>query len=178
MLPIQGMQFQLKKQGDTRMRRAVFGFSAVLLGTLVLTSGCTTKKRHQRDIATLQTQIGALQSEVARLDQSVKDSEMALKSAQERGGSQAGVGAGSVLGQFTGGGPIYRTPSGFELPATAIQRALKNAGYYQGPLDGKVGSGTKDALRNFQRDNGLTTDGVCGRQTWARLKGFIEGAAA
>jgi len=45
---------------------------------LVLTTGCTTKKRHQRDITNLQTQIGALQSEVARLDQALKDSETAV----------------------------------------------------------------------------------------------------
>lgn len=149
------------------MRRAVFGFAAVLLGTLVLTSGCTTKRRHQRDITNLQTQIGALQSEVARLDQSLRDSETALKTAQERG-----TGTGSAFGGDLGGGPVYRTPSGFELPATAIQRALKTAGYYQGAIDGKVGSRTKQALRDFQRDQGLVTDGVCGRQTWARLKSF------
>lgn len=151
------------------MRRAVFGFAAILLGTLTLTTGCTTKKRHQRDVANLQTQIGALQSEVARLDQALKDSETSLRTAQQGG---LAPGAGSVFGGLSGEGPVYRTPSGFELPATAIQRALKNAGYYQGAVDGKIGSGTKEALRSFQRDQGLTVDGVCGRQTWARLKSF------
>ena len=152
------------------MRRGVTLFTTALLGILVLTTGCTTKKRHQRDITNLQTQIGGLQSEVARLDQSLKDTEMALKSVQERGTTPA-AGSTSVLGQLTEGA-IYRTPSGFELPAASIQRALKNAGYYQGTLDGKVGSRTKQAIRNFQRENGLTADGVCGRQTWARLKSF------
>jgi len=158
------------------MRRGVYVFTTVLLGTLVLTTGCTTQKRHQRDITNLQTQIGALQSEVARLDQSLKDTEIALKAVQERG-SKPATGSGSVLGQLTEGA-IYRTPSGFELPAPAIQRALKKAGYYRGVVDGKVGSRTKAAIRNFQRDQGLETDGVCGRQTWTRLKGFLEGAAA
>lgn len=147
--------------------------TTVLLGTLVLTTGCTSNKRHQRDIANLQAQIGALQGEVARLDQGLKESETALQAAPQRAGAptQMSGAAGS-----TAGGPIYRTPSGFELPAVAIQRALKNAGYYQGAIDGKVGAGTKDALRNFQRDHGLTVDGVCGRQTWALLRGFLEGA--
>ncbi len=148
------------------MRRVIFTFTTILLGTLVLTTGCTTKKRHQRDISTLQSQIGSLQSDVARLDQSLKDSEMAVKAAQEKGSGSTG----SAFNELSGG-PIYRTPSGFELPAAAIQRALKSAGYYDGAIDGKVGSRTKEAIRNFQRDNGLTTDGVCGRQTWARLKG-------
>lgn len=146
------------------MKRTVTVFTTILLGTLVLTTGCASKKRHQRDIANLQGQIGALQSDVARLDQSLRDTETALKTTQERG-------SGSALGQFTEGA-IYRTPAGFELPAASIQRALKNAGYYSGPIDGKVGSGTKQALRNFQRDKGLNPDGVCGRQTWSQLKSF------
>ena len=157
------------------MKRAGYVLTSVLLGTMVLTTGCASRKRQQRDVATLQGQIGALQSDVARLDQSLKDTEMALKAVQERGAAPA-LGGSSVLGQFSGS-TVYKTPSGFELPAIAIQRALKNAGYYQGNLDGKVGSGTKQAIRNFQRDNGLTADGVCGRQTWAQLKGFVEGAA-
>ena len=152
------------------MRRGVYVFTTVFLGTLVLTTGCTTKKRHQRDITTLQTQIGTLQADVSRLDQSLKDTELALKAVQERGGTPA-VGTSSVLGQFTEGA-IYRTPSGFELPAAAIQHALKGAGYYQGTIDGKVGSRTKEAIRNFQKDQGLEADGVCGRQTWAKLKSF------
>lgn len=159
------------------MKRATYVLTTVLVGTLMVTTGCASKKRHQRDMTNLQGQIGVLQSEVARLDQSLKDSETALKALQERGAVPgAATGGSSVLAQFTQGA-IYRTPSGFELPATAIQRALKNAGYYTGTIDGKVGSGTKQALRNFQRDNGLTTDGVCGRQTWARLQGFLETAA-
>lgn len=149
------------------MRRGVTIFTTTLLGILVLTTGCTTKKRHQRDVTNLQGQIGALQSEIARLDQSLKDTETALKTVQEKGTT----GGTSVLGQLTEGA-TYRTPSGFELPAAAIQRALKGAGYYQGTIDGKVGSRTKQALRDFQRDNGLAADGVCGRQTWARLKSF------
>ena len=150
------------------MKRSVFAFSTILLGTLVMTTGCASKKRHERDITNLQGQISSLQSDVSRLDQSLKDTETALKSTQ--GGSWS-AGSGSPLGQFTEGA-LYRTPSGFELPAAAIQRALKNAGYYQGTLDGKIGSGTKQALRNFQKDNGLHPDGVCGRQTWTRLKSF------
>lgn len=149
------------------MRRGVYVLTTILLGTMVLTTGCTTKKRHQRDITNLQTQIGTLQAEVARLDQSLKDTDTALKAAQE--GRTAGT--GSALGQLTQGA-IYRTPSGFELPAAAIQSALKKAGYYQGTIDGKVGSRTKQAIRDFQRDQGLEADGVCGRQTWARLKSF------
>ncbi len=152
------------------MRREVYAMATILLGTMAFTTGCASKKRHERDITNLQNQIGALQSDVARLDQAVKETETAAKSAKGAGSAQ-GVGTGSALGQFTQGA-IYRTPTGFELPAMAIQQALKKAGYYQGGLDGKIGSKTKQALRSFQKDNGLEPDGVCGRQTWAKLESF------
>ena len=80
----------------------------------------------------------------------------------------------SSLGEGGVVGGMYRTPSGFELPSVNIQKALKKAGYYNGAIDGKVGPGTRDAISAFQKDNGLTADGVCGRGTWAKLKSYLE----
>lgn len=54
-----------------------------------------------------------------------------------------------------------------------IQRALKNAGYYKGRIDGKIGKYTKRAIRNFQRAKGLRADGVVGKYTWSRLKKYL-----
>ena len=39
-----------------------------------------------------------------------------------------------------------------------IQAALLDAGYDPGPIDGLMGRGTRDALREFQRDNGLPSE--------------------
>ena len=55
-----------------------------------------------------------------------------------------------------------------------VQLALKNAGYYQGTVDGKVGAKTKKAISAFQKDNNLKADGVVGRQTWAALKTHLD----
>jgi len=52
-----------------------------------------------------------------------------------------------------------------------IQQALKRAGYDPGPIDGKMGSQTKAAIKAFQRSHRLEPDGVVGRRTWARLNG-------
>lgn len=41
--------------------------------------------------------------------------------------------------------------------------------YYKGAVDGIEGSGTKTAYRNFQRDNGLTADGIYGSNTNNKL---------
>jgi putative chitinase len=51
----------------------------------------------------------------------------------------------------------------------ALQRALVAAGYAPGPIDGQIGPRTKEALRSFQRDRGLTVDGIAGPQTMAAL---------
>ena len=46
-----------------------------------------------------------------------------------------------------------------------IQTALKNKGYYTGKVDGIFGKLTTAAVKSFQRDNGLTADGVVGSAT-------------
>ena len=52
---------------------------------------------------------------------------------------------------------------------TEIQTRLKNWGYYSGSVDGVYGSRTEEAVRWFQRKNGLTADGQVGNQTLAAL---------
>ena len=50
-----------------------------------------------------------------------------------------------------------------------IQTRLKRWGYYTGNIDGIYGKKTVAAVKYFQRQNGLTVDGVCGEQTLAAL---------
>ncbi len=59
-----------------------------------------------------------------------------------------------------------------------IQKALTEAGFYKGSVDGVVGSKTKEAIRKFQEANTLKADGVCGPKTWEKLKAYLEEAAA
>ena len=46
-----------------------------------------------------------------------------------------------------------------------IQEKLKRWGYYTGSIDGIYGSQTEEAVRKFQKANGLTVDGIAGTQT-------------
>lgn len=55
-----------------------------------------------------------------------------------------------------------------------IQRALKHAGFYEGPIDGKIGPQTREAIRQFQQANELTADGVVGKRTWDKLSAHLE----
>ena len=52
---------------------------------------------------------------------------------------------------------------------TQIQTKLKRWGYYTGSVDGIYGSGTVEAVKKFQRKNGLTVDGVAGQKTLAAM---------
>lgn len=45
-----------------------------------------------------------------------------------------------------------------------VQKALNKRGYSCGTPDGKMGNKTRNALKKFQKDNGLTVDGKIGTQ--------------
>lgn len=63
-----------------------------------------------------------------------------------------------------------------ELPKdiAQIQRGLKAAGFDPGTIDGKLGSKTKAAIRNFQKTHDLKVDGKVGRNTWRLLKRYLK----
>ena len=52
-----------------------------------------------------------------------------------------------------------------------MQLALICEGYSKGGFDGVFGSGTLSDLKRFQKAEGLTVDGICGRNTWGKLLG-------
>lgn len=51
----------------------------------------------------------------------------------------------------------------------SIQKKLKELGYYKGEIDGIYGSKTKSAVISFQKNCGLTADGICGKTTMLYL---------
>ena len=76
---------------------------------------------------------------------------------------------------------VTTAPSGFYAtlrrgmygtPVEQLQNALKQQGYFSGVVDGYFGEGTEDAVRSFQRYNGLTVDGAAGPAT---LRVLYEG---
>ncbi|MBI5872982.1 MAG: peptidoglycan-binding protein [Candidatus Omnitrophica bacterium] len=56
----------------------------------------------------------------------------------------------------------------------SVQKALKNAGLYEGEVDGKIGPRTKEAIKEFQRKNNLVDDGKVGPKTWSVLRTYLE----
>lgn len=71
---------------------------------------------------------------------------------------------------LSNGDLFYETFKGCKgVYVTLLQTRLASLGYSVGALDGDFGTKTEIALKNFQHDNNLTVDGICGKMTWRAL---------
>lgn len=50
-----------------------------------------------------------------------------------------------------------------------LQEKLVKLGYNTNGVDGIFGNGTYNALKQFQKNNGLSVDGIVGKNTWRKL---------
>ncbi|HBN85593.1 MAG TPA: peptidase [Clostridiales bacterium] len=57
-----------------------------------------------------------------------------------------------------------------------LQDALNALGYTGSGLDGVFGAGTQNAVMRFQRDRGISADGIVGCMTWTELACDARGA--
>ncbi|MER5704907.1 peptidoglycan-binding protein [Micromonospora sp. NPDC002296] len=95
------------------------------------------------------------------------DTEAKVKSFQ----AAAGIGATGVVNAATWPALVVTVRSGVTGDAVrAAQRQLNRRGYVL-VVDGVFGAGTDGAARDFQRQNGLTVDGIIGVNSWRTLTG-------
>lgn len=74
------------------------------------------------------------------------------------------IGVGHLADRLRGGGDFVANWPRNDRPLNRgereeLQRILARAGHYDGTIDGRVGSGTLAAVRNWQAANGLAPDG-------------------
>jgi peptidoglycan hydrolase-like protein with peptidoglycan-binding domain len=50
-----------------------------------------------------------------------------------------------------------------------VQQALIDQGFDAGPVDGRFGRGTENAVKAFQTSRALMADGIVGDATWSAL---------
>lgn len=69
--------------------------------------------------------------------------------------------------------PLSEKPvvgQGFDMSVKDIQIHLNSRGYDVGGIDGKMGPKTRAAIRSFQKDEGLSVDGIAGKNTQRALQ--------
>ena len=145
------------------MRKRLAIGSVFFAAGLFLVTGCATtrarrpdpKAEQQNQIARMQAELQAKDSEIQELEAKVETYEQALQ--------QTHSGTPGTSGQS----PLIRVSG---VSVEDVQRALIRSGFDPGPVDGHAGKKTKAAIREFQRRNNLKVDGIVGEQTWSRLK--------
>ena len=113
----------------------------------------------EQQLETKDTEISQLKGDVQELSEQVKMKQALMA----RGDSLSDSGSSSGTGLIR----VNASPD-------QIQLALRGAGFYSGPVDGKLGSKTKKAISEFQRAHSLKADGVIGKRTWAELKTYLD----
>ncbi|MDE6475551.1 MAG: peptidoglycan-binding protein [Erysipelotrichaceae bacterium] len=72
------------------------------------------------------------------------------------------------------GYPVVRNGSR-GIYVLVLQDALNALGYSTKTLDGFFGPNTRNALIAYQRNNGLSADGICGCASWTRITSEVVG---
>ena len=144
------------------VRRAI-----VLIIGAIAAGGCAGGRTTQ-DVGRLKSDVGLLEERVSQLERASLSQAANVTWPTEPAAQPETMGT---------------TPSAMATVAakpskTEIQQALKNAGFYQGPIDGKIGPLTREAIQKFQEVNGLKVDGVVGKHTWEKLSLYLGEPAA
>jgi membrane-bound lytic murein transglycosylase B len=84
------------------------------------------------------------------------------------------IAVGHLADRFTGSPPIQNMPVNEQAlsrnDVIELQQILQNAGYYDGSIDGIMGSGTRGAVRQYQQSAGLPMDGYASYLLLERLR--------
>jgi murein L,D-transpeptidase YcbB/YkuD len=127
-------------------------------------------------VTELEKNLQAKDAEIVDLQYQVKDFSSKLDSAKQAGPDQgptentADRSGSTKTPEVLSSSQVIRV----KVNPEKIQRALKAAGVYTGPIDGKIGTGTKEAIVEFQKSHGLKADGVLGKKTWEELKTYLK----
>lgn len=144
------------------MLAKIFYFCCAFLFIFYL-MGCTTVKKKDLEAQGLKNQVQVLQMQLQDKDQEI----MNLREAFDNERKEK-----DLLNKKLTTMQIRKEA---KSPNTKqIQIALKNAGYDPGPIDGKMGAKTREAIKAFQQANGLIPDGKVGKLTWNILLNYLS----
>lgn len=163
------------------MRRRLF-FVTIIIIISFLAISCATNKNQVQD---LKTQVGVLEHRINTLEKTQEDISRSSAQQIESVGYLKGKVEGSaqpkeyIIKEYSkdaNEGYLYKDEKvkGIKLTKKQIQKALKNAGFYQGPIDGVIGKQTRRAIKEFQEANDLKADGIAGSKTCEKLTAYLQ----
>ena len=149
------------------MRHMSFRLILSLFLLIGLTGCSATSKKQDLQIQQMQSHLNYLESAVNKHEDDIAK----LKNDRAEAGAKPVYSFNEDLKEFNDeiAGTDFDPPS-----ASDIQKALKNAGFYKGSVDGKIGPKTSEAILSFQKDKKLKADGVIGKMTWMALKKYLK----
>jgi len=152
--------------------------AVVAVSAVFLVSGCSTvPKKFKEEVSGIKTKVDTLESRVESVESKQAESERMVSQQSQTIEEIKAAKESAVKTNIT-------TRAGKAAPAREhvkdIQLCLKNAGFYKGSIDGVKGKGTKKAIKEFQKANGLKADGKVGSKTWEALSKYApaEGQTA
>jgi len=146
-----------------------------------LLTGCATTGKQPSSVSQLQIRVAQIESQLDAQDQDIAGikssvSEIARHIQQTSRASSSST-TPKVREQRTVSKATLSDKEGIlRVPVSPkeVQKALKGAGYYLGAIDGKLGEGSQKAIKEFQVEHELVSDGIIGQQTWDQLKAYLE----
>jgi murein L,D-transpeptidase YcbB/YkuD len=158
------------------MKAKGVGYAVLAFILIIAVSGCSTvPKKFKEEVSGIKSRVETLESRVEGVESKQSETERQtseqmqaideLKTRSERI-ARSNISVKSKVSP--------KIKSGIR----EIQTCLKNSGFYDGKIDGVRGRGTRKAIKEFQRANGLKADGRVGPKTWELLNKYSSGLAA
>lgn len=142
---------------------------ALVMVVAFAVSGCSSvPKKTREEMTGIKTRVDTLESKVG---------EMETKQAYtERATQEQAAAIEEMKSVKMANTNISTKPRGARAGARMkeIQQCLKNANFYDGTVDGIKGGKTRKAIKDFQKANGLTADGLVGKKTWEALGKYAQ----
>lgn len=143
-------------------KKLVFMFLALSLA--VCMTGCGRK---QETLEEVQEPMSI--EDLSRINSAAQTAPQAMPQIKPQAGPQAIQGQVPVVLE-----PALPPTGSYKPTAEEIQTALRNANYYTGPIDGKIGPLSKKAIEEFQKANNLQADAKVGLKTWEVLGKYLN----
>ena len=149
-------------------------YGALIVSAVLFISGCeTVPKKFKEEVSGIKTRVETLETRVEGVETKQTDIERTTSEQNQtieemKNSSQSSVRTNISIKSRTGK---------VNEKTRDIQTCLKNAGFYNGSIDGIKGRGTRRAIRDFQTANGLNSDGVVGPKTWEALSKYTTASS-